>query len=197
MIVEAIFGGALGLANFLGGQKMAKEAQKKIDNFRWKELQNVGDSLSVSTLGADLQREEASRAMASSLDALRSGSVRGVVGGVGRIDAANKLMNKQIASDLDTQQKEIDYFKAQDEAKIRQMMEQRQADELAGYGNMLDVGRNQKQQGFSQMFNATASAASSGFGDLKFGSGTGTSTESNIFGNMGGELESNPFAKYL
>ena len=149
-----------GLIKFLGGRKTQREAQKRIDNFKWKELQNIGDGLSVSTIGADLQREESARNLATSMDALQSGGVRGVVGGTGSINTANQNVNRQIGADLDTQQKNIDYFKAQDEARIRTMNEKRQSDELAGYGNLLDVGMNQKNQGFDTMFNAAMSGVS-------------------------------------
>lgn len=49
----------------------------------------------VSTLGAQLNTREAQRRFATSVDALRSGGVRGVVGGLG---AQEQLMqiNKQV-----------------------------------------------------------------------------------------------------
>jgi hypothetical protein len=60
-------------------------------------------------------------------------------------------MNKEIASNLDEQRKAIDFASAGEEGKIRDMMENRQANELAGYGQMLNVGMGMKYGGVSDM----------------------------------------------
>jgi len=92
--------------------------------------------------------------MATSIDALRSGGVRGLVGGIGRVNAQNQFANRQIGADLDRQQKTIDYARAQDQSVIRGMQERRQSEELAGYGQMLNIGTQMKYGAYADIMNA-------------------------------------------
>jgi len=149
-----------GAAKFFEGRKMQRDAMKAIENFEWQDLQNPYDTLQVSTMGADLQREEAARTLGTSVDALRAGGTRALVGGLGRVQAQQNLINRQIATDLDQQQKQIDYAGASQDVKIQDMVERRQAEELAGYGQMMNVGMGLKYQGVDNAVNAIGSAAS-------------------------------------
>lgn len=136
------------------GKKMQKKAQGYIDNFEFDDLQNAYDGVSVSRLGADLQTEELSRNMATSVDALRRGGIRGVVGGLGQLNIQNQQANRQIGADLDRQNMSIQMAKAQDDAQIRAMQENRQTQELMGYGQMLNTGMQMKYGGYADMMNA-------------------------------------------
>lgn len=151
-------GAAGGIGKYFEGRKMQKEAQKFIDSFEWKELKNAYENQQVSTLGADLQREEASRMASTMIDTLRQGGTRAIVGGLGQVEAQNRMMNRQVASDLDQQQKQIDFAKSQDDAVIRGMEEKRQTDELQGYGQMMSTGMGMKYGGISDVVNATMMA---------------------------------------
>lgn len=150
--------GAIGLAGgaakFFEGRKMQREAQKKIDAFEWQDLENAYTNKQVSTLGSDLMREENSRAMATATGALREGGSRALIGGLGKVVSQSNTMNRQIAANLDEQQKALDLAAAADDVRIRNMVERRQADELAGYGEMLQQGRSMKNAGFSEGLNA-------------------------------------------
>ena len=140
------------------GREMQIKAEEFIENFEWEELQNSYDSIGVSSLGADLQREEMARNTATSVDALRSGGIRGVMGGLGRVQAQNQFGNRQIAADLDRQQKDINMARAQDQSKIRGMTERRQEQELLGYGQMLNMGTHLKYKGKTDIMNAVQAA---------------------------------------
>ena len=161
MLASAIIGGISALGGLFGGhrkaregRRMRKKAQGFIDNFEWEELQNVYDSVGVSRLGADLQREELARTTATSVDALQRGGIRGVLGGLGRVGMQNQFANRQIGADLDRQRQTIDFAQAQDQGVIRGMTERRQSDELQGYGQMLNVGMQTQNQGITDMVNA-------------------------------------------
>lgn len=150
--------GAIGLvggaAKFFEGRKMQRQAQQLIDNFEWQDLENAYTNKQVSTLGSDLMREENARAMATATGALREGGSRALIGGLGKVVSQSNTMNRQIAANLDEQQKALDLAAAADDVRIRSMVEQRQADELAGYGEMLQQGRSMKNAGFSEGLNA-------------------------------------------
>lgn len=152
-------GAAGGVMKYFEGRKMQKKAQEAIDNFEWQELNNPYDDLQVSTLGAELRQEQANITTAGNVEALRSGGNRALIGGLGRVQAQNNDVSRQIAANLDEQQKTIDYAGAQDDVKRRDMIESRQANELAGYGQMMNVGMGMKYGGIADV-QATGQAQS-------------------------------------
>lgn len=158
MAIATAAQGAIGLvggaAKFFEGRKMQRQAQQLIDNFEWQDLENAYTNKQVSTLGSDLMREENARAMATATGALREGGSRALIGGLGKVVSQSNTMNREIAANLDEQQKALDLAAAGDDVKIRSMIEQRQSDELAGYGNMLNVGMGTKYQGIGDAINA-------------------------------------------
>lgn len=133
------------------GRKMQKKAQSKIDAFEWQDLENPYENLEVSTLGSDLKKEQINTANATAVEALRGGGTRGIVGGIGKVQANTNTANREIAANLDEQQKTIDYAKAGDQVQQRNMIEKRQGDELAGYGQMLNVGMGMKYGGMADV----------------------------------------------
>ena len=158
--LQAATGIAGGISKFFEGRKMQKWAQDKIEHFQWQDLENVYKNNQVSTLGADLQREENARTSSTAVDALREGGNRALVGGLGRIVANNNMVNRQIGANLDEQQKTIDMAKSSDDARIRDMVETRQSNELQGYGQMMNVGMGMKYGGIGDVVNGLGSAAS-------------------------------------
>lgn len=126
-VVMAAIAGAAGLAKSAIGASQANRARRALDKFKRQDLTNIADGMRVSTLGADLQREEAQRRFATSVDALQSGGVRGVVGGLAQQEAQQQQLQRQIAADLDRQQMAIEQVRAQDEARIQGMQEQRES----------------------------------------------------------------------
>lgn len=153
--MAATVGNAMGVAGGFKkkaeGKRMQRAGQEGIDNFEFKELQNVYKNLTPSTAGAEMRQEEAARAAATSTQALRGGGNRALVGGLGRVQAQNNIVNKDIAATVDEQVKQQQMLAAQDEAQIRNMGEVRQTNELAGYGQMMNVGMDMKYQGIADI----------------------------------------------
>jgi hypothetical protein len=172
-----------GAAKFFEGRKMQQKAEAFIDNFEPQVLQNAYDDLQVSTIGADMRREEAARTTATSVDALRAGGTRALVGGLGRVQQNNNLVNQQISANLDEQQKKIDYAAAQQDMMNQGIIEQRQNAELAGYGQMMNVGMGMKYQGIDNLVNTVGGANASGVfskGASSTGQGATTTSTNNI-----------------
>lgn len=150
--MAAGIGGAIsGFKKIKEGKAMAKAGQEGVDGFEWEDLTNPFDNLQVSTEGSDLRTDQANIASATVTQAARAGGVRSIIGSAGRIQAQNTDVSREVAANLDEQQKAIDAKRAQDETVIRGMTERRQADELAGYGNMIDVGNDLKYQGIGDL----------------------------------------------
>ena len=129
------------------GAKDAKDAQRALENYERQELTNTAEGLQVSTLGADLQREEQARLAATQVGALQGAGARGVIGGLGRVEAGNQQMNRQIGAELDAQQKQIDQMRAQDQANIRSMQEQREQQDVAALSSQYNAGNQMMWQG--------------------------------------------------
>jgi hypothetical protein len=133
------------------GAKDAKDAKRALENYDRQELSNIAEGLQVSTLGADLQREEQARLAATQVGTLQGAGARGVIGGLGRVEAGSQQMNRQIGAELDAQQKEIDRMRAQDEANIRGMQEQREQQDIAALSSQYNAGNQMMFQGIGGM----------------------------------------------
>lgn len=147
----AIVGGVGAIAKTVMGANQASKARKAIENYQRQELTNAYDGVSVSTIGADLQREEMARATATGVEALRSAGTRGLVGGLGRLQQGVNLQSRQIGAGLDMQQQRIDFARAQDQTRVRQMQERREEQDLAGYGQQLAVGQQNMFSGIGDL----------------------------------------------
>lgn len=152
--------------NFFEGRRREKAAKEALENFNFTELENVHEGRQVSTLGSDLVREENARISATGVDALRNAGTRGLIGGLGRVQQNNNLLNSRIAANLDEQQVAIDRDIANDNANIRRMRETRETNELQGIGQELNNAGLQKNKGIGQAFDGlqTGAAAIGGKG---------------------------------
>lgn len=142
IVMAAVAGGAA-LAKGISGAVQASKARKALEGFQRQELRNITEGMRVSTLGAELQTQEAQRRFATSVDALRSGGVRGVVGGLGQQEMMQQRQQQQISADLDRQQMAIDRMRAQDEARIQGMQEQRETFDIGRLAGQQAAGRAQ------------------------------------------------------
>jgi hypothetical protein len=173
-MASAIGGTIAGFSTIKEGKNMMKAGQAGIDNFEWQDLSNPYANLSASTAGSDLRAEEAARLSSTTVEAARGGGTRGVVGAVGKIQAQNNLVNRDIGADLDAKTKELQMAAAGQDVNNQAIMEKRQEDELAGYGNMVNVGMDLKQQGRGALIaaagaidSAAMTAFTGGFGGTK------------------------------
>ena len=155
---------AASTAQAVSGAAKASKAKKALENFQRQELKNVTEGMRVSTLGAELQTQEAQRRFATGVEALRSGGVRGLVGGLGVMEQQQQQLQQQISADLDQQQQAIEQSRAQDEANIRSMTEQRESSQIAGLGSEIAAGRQQLNAGLTGLGQTALSAATMGLG---------------------------------
>lgn len=152
----AVAGGAY---QAISSAKQARDAKDALENLKIPEPVNIAEGLQVSTLGSDLQREELGRQYSSGVDALRSGGIRGVIGGLGNLSAQQNLANRQIGADLDAQQKQIDQIRAQDEQRIQGVKEQRYQNDVAALSSQYNAGQQGMMQGISGAAQGIASGA--------------------------------------
>ena len=153
-VASAISGGlglAGGLSQMISGAKEKREAEKALQNYQRQQLQNVYDNTAVSTLGADRQIENQARLASGQISALQGAGVRGLIGGLGKVEAGNQNVNQQIAADLDQQQKQIDFARAGDQANIRAMQENREQNDINALSSQYMAGKQDQNTGFGNM----------------------------------------------
>jgi uncharacterized protein YqfA (UPF0365 family) len=154
-----------GIAKAASGAKQKRDATRAARRFRRQELKNVQEGRRVSTLGADLAREEMARATATTTEALQQGGIRGVVGGIGKVQQANIEAGRRIGAGLDVQQVQIDKEIAADEARIRAIQEGRDVQELSAIQQQVNAGQQQMWSGLGDVAAGVGGfAASGGFG---------------------------------
>lgn len=163
-IGTAVVGAVSGAAKFFEGQSMQNRAQEAIDKFRFTELQNPYRDVRVSELGANLQREQASQATAGALDVLRQGGTRAVIGGLPQVTAQNQRLSQQIGAGLDQQRVATDRMAAQQDVRNQELIRQAEAQELAGYGQLLNVGMGMKYGGLGNLANVSGLAGQTKLG---------------------------------
>jgi hypothetical protein len=154
--MSAATGAYGGISKHFEGKKMQKRGQKLIDNFEFSDLDNVQEDRQVSTRAADLAVEQGNIMAATSTEAIRSGGARALAGGLGRVQARQNDTVNQAGANLDMQEKEIQAATARDNAAIRSMRENREVNELSGYGQMMNVGMGMKYQGVTDVYNTLA-----------------------------------------
>ena len=176
----AIIGGAASAFQAVKGAQEASAAKDALNNLKLPEWQNPYENAQVSTLGADLQRQESQRTAASNIEALQGAGVRGLVGGVGRVQGEQQQLDQQIAADLDRQQKELDQQKAQAQMQIQGVQEQRYRGDVAALSSQVNQGNQMMWAGIGGVAQAGMAAASA-----NKGVDTATTTETTKTGGGG------------
>lgn len=144
-----------GISNMISGAKEMREAKDALERYKRQELTNVAEGLQVSTLGSDLQREEQSRLASGQIGALREGGARTLIGGLGRVEAGNQRVMRETGADLDMQQRQIDQMRAEDDARIRSMQENREIGDLSALSSQVQSGKQDMYGGFGNIIQGT------------------------------------------
>jgi len=169
----AIIGGAASAFQAVKGAQEASAAKSALNDLKIPEWVNPYENMQVSTMGADLQMQESQRTAASNIEALQGAGVRGIVGGVGRVQGEQQQMNQQIAADLDRQQKELDQQKAQAKMQIQGIEEQRYKGDVAALSSQVNQGNQMMWTGIGGVAQAGMAAVSANAPVDKFDTNTG------------------------
>lgn len=135
------------------GAKQAKEAKKAIEEYNRQKLENPYANLKVSTAGADLAREESARNYANSVNLIQSSGMTGL-SVLPQLTASQNNLNRQIGADLDRQYIQNENMKAQGQGMVMGMQEQREIADLAGLGQQMWVGEQNKYTGIQNTVKA-------------------------------------------
>jgi len=153
-VTAGVIAGGAAIAQTASGISNARKAQKAIDGFQRQELKNPFENIRISTLKSDQQTEANNVNFATSVNALQRSGVRGVLGGLPRINQQNILLQQQISQDLERQDLERQRLIATGEERIRSIQEQREVRALQGLGQQLQTGRQDTFSGLSNLASA-------------------------------------------
>lgn len=152
--IPAIVGGTVSagtsIISAIGAGKRAKHIQEQIDNYKRQDLTNPFEGLQVSTLGADRQREDLARTMATYANLAAMGGSRAIVGLAPNLIAQQNEQEAKIAANLDEQEKQNQALKAQGAMQVQGMQEQRENNDLIGLGNALNTARQEQTNAWNQ-----------------------------------------------
>ena len=188
----------------MGGLQMAqankqkKAAQKAIDGYKRQDLSNPYGALSVSTLGADRQREDLARTMSSFTNTIASGGSRLAAATLPNLLEQQNNQEAQIAANLDQQQAQINQMNAGGQMQVQGIQEQRENADLAGLGTQLDLANanaaSAKNSFISGIANGLTNVASAGLSSMQQGNGffgqtpKSTAFNSNLHNNLSARL---------
>lgn len=141
------------------GAKMARDARHELDKLQIPDLRNVAEGLQVSTLGNNLISDQNAVRFASNVDALRSGGMETILGGLGTANEIAKQTDLQIKADYDKQENDIAMAQAEDEARIRAMKEARYQQDVAALSSQVNAGQQMKWQGIHGIAQGVVSGA--------------------------------------
>lgn len=159
----------------MNANQRTKEAKKQMEEYQRQELQNPYENLQVSTMGADLQREELARNIATNAGYAAMGGSRAIMGLAPQMLQQQAQQNAQIAAGLDQQYNQNQQLAARGNEMVQTMTENREQQDLMGIGNAYNVARQEAAKGLSN-------AIQSGLGVAKAIAGIpqGDSTSSTV-----------------
>lgn len=188
-------------------KKKQKEAEKAAAEYDRQKLSNPYENLQVSTRGSDLQQENINTQVSTTVDALRSGGSRAILGGIPTLYDNVIKSNQQVAASLDQQENQNQQLEAQGNAMVQNMNEQRERDDLLGIGNAINTSRQEYNNGLTNTVQSGLSLASAvgtmsgGTTTTKTNTTTGTSgnaVNTNLnYGKPQGAIQSNLYNQQI
>lgn len=154
-----------GTAKAISGGKQKRAAKRAAKRFKRTELKNVQEGRSVVTTGAKLALEENARVAATTMKALESGGIRGVVGGSQGVQEASNKLTQRVGANLDQQQFALDSAERAEQVRIQQVKEARDNAELQAIQAQMNAGAQTQASGFGDVAQTGFAAASSGMFD--------------------------------
>ncbi len=171
----------LGISTFQAfqGAKDKENAQNQLNDYERQTLSNAYENIQVSTVGSDLMTQESQRTTANLTDATRNAGLRGVLGGIPKIQAQNNIANQEARKYLDDQVNQRQYSMAEDEIRLRNIKENRDNANIAALSSQVDAGKQDMWNGIIGGFKGVSSLANtfSGAMDKKLGIGDGENSK--------------------
>lgn len=185
-LVSGILGTGLGVYQAIQGSKDKKRAERALNDYERQSLDNAFENIQVSTVGSDLMREESGRTTSNLVDATRNAGLRGILGGIPKIQAGNNSANQEARKYLDDQVNQRQYAIAEDNVKIRGIKENRDNANIAALSSEVNAGKQDIWNGMIGAYKGVSSLANNFnlYGDkLLLGDGSKPNVENKTASN--------------
>ncbi len=149
------------VSNISKGNKISDRASERLDNYQRQNLQNVYTGMAVPTQGATMQRRETQRTQAESSYLAGQMGAQGLMAAPRIADATQQSMQR-IGAQIEESEFRLQQLIAEDEARIRQMREGREQQDIAGLGAERAYGQSLAQSGWQGITSTLGSAAELG-----------------------------------
>lgn len=136
-----LLGTGLGAYQAISGNKMRRDAERELNDYDRQALDNAFKDISISTEGVDLMRDENARASGNLIDAASNAGSRAIIGAAPRVSAATNNLNAGIANYLDEANNRREYAIAGDNARIENIIENRDIANINALNNTANTGR--------------------------------------------------------
>lgn len=146
-LVSGVLGTGLGVYQAIQGSQDKKRAERELNDYERQTLNNAYDKIQISTVGSDLMTQESQRTAANLVDATRQSGLRGVLGGIPKIQAQNNLANQEARKYLDDQVNKRQYSIAEDDIRIRGIKENRDIANISALSSQVDAGKQDMWSG--------------------------------------------------
>ena len=160
--IPTAISGVASIGQMISGNKAAKKTQEAIDNYKRQELTNPYESLQVSTMGADRQREDLARSISTMANNSVMGGSRAILGLAPQMLAQQKQQEAQIMANLDEQEKQRQQMVARGNEMVQNMQENREQNDLMGLGNALNTARQERMNGVNGLMQTAMGVAKLG-----------------------------------
>lgn len=140
-VTGTIIGAGVAGYTIYNSERQRKESQDTLNDYERQDLENAFENIQVSTMGSDLAKEEAAGNAATMIDTLQRGGTRAIFGGLPKVQEYLTGVNNQAAQYLDGQQTRRDYAVAQEEGRIRDMVENRDMQNIGALSSQINAGK--------------------------------------------------------
>lgn len=162
----AAVGVGMSVAKGISENNKRKQYEKAINNYDRQELKNPYEDLQVSRKGTELALQENARNSANMVEAMQGGGINGL-GMLSQIQSNTNDLNQQVTANLDQQYINNENKKAEGEAMIMKMEENREEGDLAGLGNAMATAQNNSNQAWGSAINGAMTGAMSVAGAMQ------------------------------
>lgn len=149
-VTSAVLGAAglvMGGVKAYDGSKRASNAKNELNSYERESLDNAFKEIKISTLGADLLREENAKTSAGLTYASQLSGARGIMTNIPKIISGTHQINQEAAKLLDDQQMRREYAIAGDNARIEGMLENRDIANIGALSSQIDAGNQDMYEG--------------------------------------------------
>lgn len=174
-LISGVLGTGLGVYQAIQGSKDKKRAERELNEYERQTLNNAYDNIQISTVGSELMTQESQRTTANLINATRNAGLRGILGGIPKIQAQNNLANQEARKYLDDQVNQRQYAMAEDEIRLRNLKENRDIANISALSSQVDAGKQDMWNGITGAYKGVSSIANSfdKAGDMLIGAATG------------------------